>query len=601
MCGIVAVVGAGDRTREIVLDGLDRLEYRGYDSAGLAIGDDTLHVRRRAGPVADPRAVADAVPAAGSVGIGHTRWSTHGPPTEANAHPQVDCTDRVAVVHNGVIENAPTLRQTLDAAGHSIEGETDTAVVPHLIEDALAEGHDPTAAVRAATDRLDGQFAFVVAIAGFEGVVGVRRGSPLVVGIDAPLTLASDVPAIRPFTDRVCHLADGDVVCVRPDGYAITAIDGTPRERPVETVDWESGATGLGAYDSYMRKEIDEQPRVLGQALAGRIDGDRVDSAIDGDRVTLDSAIDDPSEVLLVAAGSSHRAASVAARRFRAASVPAQAAIASEVATDPPPIDDALVVAVTQSGETADTLAALAAVTDRAATTVAVTNAPHASISRAVDFTLPVRAGPEVSVAATKSVTASLVTLELLVQAVTGPEQSVLDALRALPDQVQHVLAESAAASVARSLTDGDSYVFLGRGLQVPIAKEGALKTTELTYAPAQGFPAGEFKHGPLALVSESTPVIALVTGDGVHAEKCVTNVREIASRGAPIVAITDGRTDAGDPSVVDHTLSIPAAPQPAAAILATVQTQLLAYHLARELDRPIDRPRHLAKSVTVE
>ncbi|MFB6162061.1 MAG: glutamine--fructose-6-phosphate transaminase (isomerizing) [Halococcoides sp.] len=589
MCGIVAVAGAGDRTREVLLDGLERIEYRGYDSAGLAIADDDLQVRKRAGSVADLAGPADDLPRGGAVGIGHTRWSTHGAPTDANAHPQVDCAGRVAVVHNGIVENAARLRSTLVEAGHSIESEIDTAVIPHLIEDEISAGADAVVAVRAAVRRLDGTFAIAVAIAGSDRVIGVRHGTPLVVGIgDGTTYLASDVPAVRPHTDRVCHLVDGDVVAIGPGSDRVTGLDGRSHERPVETVDWESNATGLGAYDHYMRKEIDEQPRVVRQSLAGRIEDGRVD---------LDLEVQ-PDRVALVGAGTSYHAARFGARRFRAAGMPATADIASEFATEPPPIEDALVVAITQSGETADTLAALDAVE---ADTVAITNGAGSTVTRAADHTLLIRAGPEVSVAATKSFTTSLVTLDLLVRDLTGVETAgpAIDALGDLPEQIESVIDESAAAAVASAIAESAAYIFLGRGLLVPVALEGALKTTELTYEHAEGFPAGEFKHGPLALVSESTPVIAAVTGDGDHARKIVTNIEEIAARGAPIVAVTDGESDIG--RVADHVLTIPTAPDGAAAVLATVQLQLLAYHLARDLDRPIDRPRHLAKSVTVE
>ncbi len=592
MCGIVGCVGDEDGTLDTLLHGLGNLEYRGYDSAGLAVGGDALTVRKRAGEIEALEAVLEDGAPSGPVGVGHTRWSTHGPPTDDNAHPHVGCEGRVAVVHNGIVENHEELRAELEAAGHDFRSGTDTEVIPHLIEAELAAGTDPAAAVRRAVDRLEGSYAIAATVAGDPTVYAARRDSPLVLGIGDDATyLASDVPAFRSFTDRVVYLDDGEFATLRPDGWTVSR-DGEPVDKPVETVDWEPEAAGRGGYDHYMLKEIHEQPRALGRCLEGRI----VDGGVD-----LDGAADrDPDRVQFVAAGTSYHASLYAAELFRRGGVPAQAFLASEYAGGTVPVDDALVVGVTQSGETADTLGALRAARDRGAETLAVTNTVGSTAARGCDEALYVRAGPEIGVAATKTFSTQLATLALLSAGIRpgDPDRDLLAALAALPEAVDEVL-DDRPREVAESFVDAEGHFFVGRGLARPVALEGALKTKEITYEHAEGFAAGELKHGTLALVTEDTPVYAVVLGDGETARKTVSNVREVAARGAPVVAVTDGRSDVG--RYADHTLSVPELDPRAAVVPANVRLQLTAYHTAALLDRPIDKPRNLAKSVTVE
>ncbi|MFB6074576.1 MAG: glutamine--fructose-6-phosphate transaminase (isomerizing) [Haloarculaceae archaeon] len=599
MCGIVGCVDS-DGVLETLLAGLGKLEYRGYDSAGVALAGDRVRVCKRAGEIdALEAAVAERSPS-GPAGIGHTRWSTHGPPTDGNAHPHTDCTGQVAVVHNGIVENHQSLRAELAASGHEFDSDTDTEVIPHLIEAALEAGATPETAVRRAIDRLEGSYAVAAVVAGEDAVYAARNDSPLVLGVGADATyLASDVPAFRQFTDRVVYLADGEFARVGPDGWAVSDADG-PVEKPVERVEWDAEAAGKCGHDHFMCKEIHEQPRALRECLRGRID-ERGGVDLGGVDGLGDGGGLEPAAVQFVAAGTSYHASLFAARLFRAAGVPAQAFLASEYATERPPVDDALVVGVTQSGETADTLAAVRGARDRGARTLAVTNTVGSTAARECDRALFVRAGPEIGVAATKTFSTQLAALSLLVAATAPAEvaSEAVAALRELPGQVQSVLDDEAPRAVAEAHLDADGYFFVGRGRQYPVALEGALKMKEITYRHAEGFAAGELKHGTLALVTGETPVFAVVVGDGECADKTVSNVREVQARGAPVVAVTDGRSDVA--RYADHVLSIPETAPRAGAVLANVQLQRVAYHTAALLGRPIDKPRNLAKSVTVE
>ncbi|MDZ7746829.1 MAG: glutamine--fructose-6-phosphate transaminase (isomerizing) [Halobacteriales archaeon] len=594
MCGIIGCVGRGDRTLETLIDGLDTLEYRGYDSAGVALANGSVQTAKKAGELDALREHLGDRSLSGTVGIGHTRWSTHGPPTDANAHPHCDCAGDVAVVHNGIIENYQELRDEL-AADHTFQSDTDTEVIPHLIEDALAD-HDPEAAVRTVLDRLEGSFAIAVVIAGSDAIFAARQDSPLVLGIGDDATyLASDVPAFRVHTDRVVYLDDGQFVRLDDDGYAVSDFDGTARDPPVETVEWDAEATGKAGYDHFMLKEIHEQPRALRQCLQGRVDELAAEVTLD-----IDPDID---RVQFVACGTSYHAALYGAALFRAAGVPAQAFLAHEYAIQTPPIEDDLVVAVSQSGETADTLSAIREADRRGADTLALTNVVGSTMARECTDALFIRSGPEIGVAASKTFSAQLTAVNLLALATVGAGdedmRELIGALRDLPANIQTVLDESDARSVARDYVDSESFFFIGRGYHHPVALEGALKLKEISYTHAEGFAAGELKHGTLALVTPDTPVFAVVTGDDEAARKTIGNVKEVEARGAPVIAVTDGESDVE--RYADAVLEVPSSHAHTAAVLANVQLQLVAYHVANELGRSIDKPRNLAKSVTVE
>jgi len=601
MCGIIGCVGRGEATLDTLVTGLSNLEYRGYDSAGVAlVDDDGLSVCKAAGDLSALRDRLAERELSGTVGVGHTRWSTHGPPTDANAHPHLDCTGEVAVVHNGIIENYQRLRDDLDARGHDIESDTDTEVVPHLVEERLADGASPEAAFRAAVDRLEGSYALAAVVAGSEQVFAARNDSPLVVGLgdgnpeSGPAFLASDVPAFREFTPHVLYLDDGDFATLN-GGVAVTDEAGERVSRAVETVTWDPERTGKSGYDHFMLKEIHEQPWALRQCLSGRVDELR--GAAD-----LDLELSPPTGVQFVAAGTSYHASLYGAELFRRAGVPAQAFLASEYATSPPPVDGDLVVAVTQSGETADTLSAVRQADRRGAETLAVTNTVSSTADRECDHTLLIRSGPEIGVAATKTFAGQLAALNLLSLATVeglGDRRTLLPALRDLPGNVQAILDDSRAEQVAETYRGAGAYFFIGRGLQFPVALEGALKLKEISYRHAEGFAAGELKHGPLALVQADTPVFAVVLGDGERAQKTVGNIKEVEARDAPVVAVTDGRNDAA--LYADRVLRVPETHPRVGALLANVQLQLVSYHVADALGRSIDKPRHLAKSVTVE
>ncbi|MUW13524.1 glutamine--fructose-6-phosphate transaminase (isomerizing) [Halorubrum sp. CBA1125] len=604
MCGIVARIGESDDATDELLVGLDNLEYRGYDSAGIAVQNGCdVDVRKRAGDIDDLRNALSTDSPSGSIGIGHTRWSTHGPPTDANAHPHTDCSGRIAIVHNGIIENNGELRRTLRREGHVFESDTDTEVVPHLIESAVADGAPPMEAFRTAIDRIDGSYAVAAVIGGREGVYAARNDSPLVIGSgDSTQYLASDVPAFLEFTDRVTYLEDGDVVRVTPTGFTVTDGHAQSVHRRTETVDWDPQDTGKGGYDHYMLKEINEQPIALGRSVRGRVDSLAEEVELDG---FPPGTFDGIERVHLVAMGTSYHAAMYTESLLARRGVPARAFMASEYAMAPPPEENGtLVLAISQSGETADTIAAVRAA--RAERTTVVTNVVGSSLTRECDDTLLVRAGPEIGVAATKSFSSQVATLSVLCERIrrdvvgtpSADAESFLSALTELPDHVQQVVDGSSAEEIADSFVDSDAYFFIGRGPGHAVALEGALKFKEITYEHAEGFTAAELKHGPLALVTENTPVFSVFNGRDGDTET-LGNVKEIRARGGPVVAVAseDAPDLEGD---VDHVLPVPATHPDLVGVLANVQLQLVAYHAAKHRGRSIDKPRNLAKSVTV-
>ena len=596
MCGIVGCAGDVD-VPERLLSGLEHLDYRGYDSAGVAVRAGGLSIYKRSGKVSELREEAESMLPGGTTGIGHTRWSTHGPPTDENAPPHTDCDGRVAVVHNGVIENYDELRTALTERGHRFTSETDTEVVPHLMEEFLAD-HDPETALRRTVEGLEGSYALAVVVEGDDALYAARNDSPLAVGVgDDARYVASDVPAFLDYTDRVVYLEDHDVAVVRADGHRILDRDGREVERPVRTVDWVPEQTKKQGHDHFMKKEIFEQPESLARTLEGRVS---VDDGIDlPDHPP--SAFAEVDRVQFVACGTSYHASLYGKQLLVERGFPAQVSLASEYAAAPLPVDDGtLVVGVTQSGETADTLAALRAARANGARTLALTNVVDSTAARECDDAVYIRAGPEIGVAATKTFSSQVAMLVMLADRIAGTEDGPdaverRRALTALPGKTKRVLDSSRAASLAHEYRDSDAYFFIGRGVAHPVALEGALKLKEISYEHAEGFPAGELKHGPLALVTSDTPVVAVLTGDGD--EETLTNVEEVSARGAPVIAIGSG------PALdrVDEALPVPETHPDLAPVLANVQLQLLSYHLADLLDRAIDKPRNLAKSVTVK
>jgi len=604
MCGIIARIGDGDAIHPL-LTGLENLEYRGYDSAGVAVQNGTgLSVYKRSGMISElDQALRENLPA-GNVGIGHTRWSTHGPPTDVNAHPHTDASGEVAVVHNGVVENYDDLRARLEELGYEFESDTDTEVIPHLIAH-YRRDHDVEEAFRRTVRDLNGSYAVAVLVDGEEAVYAAREGSPLVLGLgDGEYYLGSDVPAFLEFTDDVVYFEDGDVAVLRPEGVSMTDFDGEPVARDVTTIDWDPEETGIGAYDHYMLKEINTQPTALANTIEGRLDPEAG---------TVDLAdfppgtFADVEEVQFVACGTSYHAALYGAGLLNAAGIRARAFRASEyVMTADPVTDGTLVVAVTQSGETADTLSALRAGRAENARTLTVTNVMGSTAAREADDALFIRAGPEIGVAATKTFLSQAVSLALLSHRLAedvphgeprADAGDVLRELQQLPDHIEQVLGSGNAEQLTRRYLGSDAFFFIGRGLGYAVAKEGALKFKEITYEHAEGFASGELKHGPLALVTPRTPVFAVFTGD--HDEKTMTNAKEVQARGADIVAISP--SDHPATRSANAHMEIPNTHPVWAGLLANVQLQLISYHTAKQLGRSIDKPRNLAKSVTVE
>ncbi|OAQ54461.1 hypothetical protein HTG_02615 [Natrinema mahii] len=603
MCGIIGRVGDGNAL-EPLLTGLENLEYRGYDSAGVAVQNGSgINVEKRSGKVEELKSsIGD--PLQGEVGIGHTRWSTHGPPTDANAHPHTDESEDVAVVHNGIIENYTELKERLAANGYEFTSDTDTEVIPHLVQYYLDAGYDSERAFRQAIDELEGSYAVTAMVSGEHVLYAARRGSPLVVGMeDGEYFLASDVPAFLEYTDSVIYLEDGDVVVVDADGVEFTDLEGNPVVREPETVEWDPEQAGKGEYDHFMLKEIHEQPTSLSQAIEGRID-----SA--GGRIALadfePGTFADIDSVQFVACGTSYHAALYGSLALNQAGVQSTALLANEYSVSAPPIDDdTLVIAVTQSGETADTLTALRQAAREGADTLTLTNVVGSTAAREADDALFIRAGPEIGVAATKTFSSQAVMLTLLAQRIAADLrgeppadlEALLPELESMPAAIDDVLAESAATTIARRYRNSEAYFFIGRGLGYPVALEGALKFKEITYEHAEGFASGELKHGPLALVTPETPVFAIFTGE--EDEKTLKNAEEAQTRGAPVIAVCPD--DHPAVAVADDHLSIPDTEPDLAGLIANVQLQLVSYHAADLLDRPIDKPRNLAKSVTVE
>ncbi|MFI8827394.1 glutamine--fructose-6-phosphate transaminase (isomerizing) [Streptomyces sp. NPDC053431] len=615
MCGIVGYVG-GQSALEVVIAGLKRLEYRGYDSAGVAVlSDGGLAAAKKAGKLVNlEKELVDRPLASGSTGIGHTRWATHGGPTDANAHPHLDNAGRVAVVHNGIIENFATLRAELADRGHDLLSETDTEVVAHLLAEQFSSVGDLAEAMRLVCKQLEGAFTLVAVHADQpDVVVGARRNSPLVVGVgEGENFLASDVSAFIAHTRSAIELGQDQVVELTRDGVVVTDFDGAPADVRSYHIDWDASAAEKGGYASFMLKEIAEQPKAVADTLLGRIGAD---GRLRLDEVRIpDAVLREADKIVVVACGTAFHAGLIAKYAIEHwTRIPCEVELASEFRYRDPILGQrTLVIAISQSGETMDTLMALRHAREQGAKVLAVCNTNGSTIPRESDAVLYTHAGPEVAVASTKAFLTQLVAcylLALYLGQVRGTQwgdeiHAVVRELARIGDEVERVLETmEPVRELARSLADKDTVLFLGRHVGYPVALEGALKLKELAYMHAEGFAAGELKHGPIALVEEDLPVVVVVPsprGRSVLHDKIVSNIQEIRARGARTIVIAEE----GDETVVpyaDHLIRVPATPTLLQPLVSTVPLQVFACELATARGNEVDQPRNLAKSVTVE
>jgi len=612
MCGIVGYIGSR-QAAPIILEGLRRLEYRGYDSAGLAVMENgRIEVRRDVGKLTNLERLLAEQPVTGHVGIGHTRWATHGEPSQRNAHPHLSMNGQVVVVHNGIVENFLSLHQELEAEGVHFSSETDTEVIVQLIERYLAAGYDLAEATRRAMHHLKGAHAVVTMSLQQPGVlVGVRIGNAggLTVGVgEGEMFLASDIPAILEHTRHMTFLDSRQMVVVTQDGFSCFSLDGTPVTKAIQAIPWDTVAAEKGEYRHFMQKEIFEQARSVTDTIRGRADFER-------GRITLENLVISPEaarqmrKLCIVACGTSWHAALVG--RFMVESIarlPAEADIGSEFRYRDPIIEPgSAVLAITQSGETVDTLAAMEEARSKGARLWSIVNVIGSQAQRLADGYILMHAGPEIGVASTKAFTASLVDQYLLAcylaqqrGVADGRLRALIDDLARLPDQVGRVLDHAAEyEALAAEFYQASNALYLGRGINYPIALEGALKLKEISYIHAEGYPAGEMKHGPIALIDEHMPVLAIAVRDHVY-DKMVSQIEQVKTRGGTVIALaTEGDEVIRDKA--DHVIYVPEASPLLTPVLTALPMQLLAYYIAVRRGCDVDQPRNLAKSVTVE
>ena len=611
MCGIVGYVGREHRAVDVLVDGLRRLEYRGYDSAGVAVIDQgQISVRRAKGKLMHLESALRDAPLDGMIGIGHTRWATHGKPSERNAHPHR--AGHVVIVHNGIIENYRELRAELEAAGATIESDTDTELIAHLVNGGVEAGKDLLTAVREATARLVGSYA-LGALSDTDSthfVAAKNGGSPIIVGQgDKQAFLASDIPAILPYTREIISLYDGDFAVLSEEGVQIVDVDGRPLDREFQHVQWDPVSAEKGGYDHFMQKEIFEQPRAITDTIGTRVNEAELDVDLDGIEFTKEQA-DGLRVISLVACGTASYACHVGKYMIeQLAGIPCEIDLASEFRYRQPILgEDSLVVPVSQSGETADTLAALREGKRQGSRVLSVCNVRDSTIARESHDVLYTQAGPEIGVASTKAFVTQVVALYLLglkLAIVRGrlTEDDIrgrLHDVMRLPRLVERTLQiNDAVLEIARKYFKASDFLFLGRGIMYPIAMEGALKLKEISYIHAEGYAAGEMKHGPIALIDENMPVVVIATGGPLH-DKLISNLEQVRARDGQVIAVATEGDDA-IAEKANEVIYIPDLGPFLTPVLATIPMQLLAYHVATLKGTDVDQPRNLAKSVTVE
>ncbi len=611
MCGIVGYVGNG-AALPVLIEGMRQLEYRGYDSAGIALADaGTIERVRRAGHLGNLEEAVAGTGQRGTIGIGHTRWATHGAPNDTNAHPHVDSSGKVALVHNGIVENFDVLRDELEAEGHTFESETDTEVVAKLVGSIMGKkGVSLLDATLATVARLEGAFGLVLMDADDpETIVAVRQDSPIIVGANKDAGLvASGIPALLPYTRDMIPLENRQIAEIKQGSVRVLDFDGKEVDAEIIHVEWDLDAAEKSGYEDFMLKEIFEQPEAVRNAMRGRVNKQG--------RITLDevtwskSDIEGITKVVVVACGTSFHSGMAAKHAIEHYTrIPVELDLASEFRYRDPVLDEhSLVIGIAQSGETADTLAAVRFAKDMGAKVVAVTNVVGSSITRDADAVLFTHAGPEIGVAATKTFLAQLVALNLFALYL-AQERGVMDAkklgetidaMRALPDQIEEVLTlQGEVHRAAKRYAQAKDFIFIGRGVGMAVALEGALKLKEISYIHAEGYAAGELKHGAIALIEENVPVVAILTGTALY-EKMLGNVQEVRARGAETILIAP-RNDARARSLANEMFEMPTTKPLLTPILDTIPLQMLAYFIAKERGLSPDKPRNLAKSVTVE
>ncbi|HWJ20711.1 MAG TPA: glutamine--fructose-6-phosphate transaminase (isomerizing) [Gemmatimonadaceae bacterium] len=608
MCGIVGYVGPKGAT-PLLIEGLKRLEYRGYDSAGVAVMNGKgVETRKAAGKISRLEAALAAQPVQGTMGIAHTRWATHGAPTECNAHPHVDCTGKFAVVHNGIIENGFGLRQYLEQHGHKFVSETDTEVLAHLIE-ASYDGNLEEAVIEA-LHMVEGTYGIAVVCSDEKDkIVAARKGSPLLIGLgDGEYYVASDVSAILAHTRDVVYLDDGDLAVLTRDGYRVIDMNSVPLNRSVSKIDWDLGQIERGGFAHFMLKEIFEQPTTIENTMRGRLLIEEGTAKLGGLNLS-DEELLQFDNIIITACGTSWHSALIGEQMLEdLARIPVEVEYASEFRYRNPIVTDrTLCIVISQSGETADTLAAMREAKRRGARTLGIVNVVGSTIAREADGGIYIHAGPEIGVASTKAFTCQVVALALFtlklarkrnLSLVQGKE--IAEALLALPEQVRSILERAdEIEAIAEEFKRASNFLFLGRGYSFPTALEGALKLKEISYIHAEGYAGGEMKHGPIALIDEQMPVVVLATREPAY-EKTLGNMEEVRARGGHVFAVvSEGDTHAA--SLAEVALPVPPAPPLLAPLLSIIPLQFLAYHVADLKGTDVDQPRNLAKSVTVE
>ncbi len=614
MCGIVGYIGNGN-VKEILLDSLQRLEYRGYDSAGIAIvsGDNTLHVQKDVGRINNLRnEVYRNIPnVEGKLGIGHTRWATHGGVTRPNSHPHCDCGNRIALAHNGIIENYRVLKDLLVQKGHTFQSETDTEVLVHLIEEVYKdEERNLQSAVVEALKLVEGTYGIaVLSVDEPYKIVGARNGSPLVVGIgDGEMFIASDVQAIMPYTKNVVYLEDGEVVVIKSEKFKTYDLNYEKIEKTVSVIDWDVDAISRKNFETFMLKEIFDQPEAIHTALRGRVILNEGTVKFGGLNIT-ESQARRISKIVITACGTSWHAGILGKYLLeRFAEIPVEIDYASEFRYRNPIIQEGnVVIVISQSGETADTLEALREAKRKGARVIGITNVIGSTIARECDGGIYLHAGPEIGVASTKAFTNQIVSLILLSVYLARLKnmplyegEKLLKELSGIPDKIGLILNQAETIrGIARKYKDERNFLYLGRGFNYPVALEGALKLKEISYIHAEGYPAAEMKHGPIALIDENMPVVFVAPRDPLY-EKIVSNIREVKARNGRIIAVTNEETD-DIREHLDDRIIVPSTIEEFSPLLNIIPLQLLAYDIAREKGLDVDKPRNLAKSVTVE